>query len=703
MSFLDLNISLQYRTSSETGDILKDFYIPVLSRSVLYRRAVGYFTSKSLVLAAQGLASLIERGGKMDLIASPFLEKDDMEAILKGYETREKIIEKALIRTLEKPLGPLEEERLNYLAWLISNSQLDIKIAFFKKNSKLGLYHEKMGIMEDIEGNVIAFSGSSNETEGGLLNNYESIDVFCSWKKEDIERVQTKVRDFNLLWNNLNQSLDVVPFPTAVKERLLNFKKNSYKPKDPGISILNDKSENYYIQESLPYPKIPHYINLREYQKEAIKSWFENKCQGLLEMATGTGKTITALSAVSKLYEITKRLGVIIVCPYTHLVDQWTEELKEFNMDPIVAYSGKKWEEFLRNEISAFNANVINHFCLVTTNDTFGIERMQNIIKRLKGEVVFIADEAHHLGARHRRSKLLTNIPFRLALSATPNRWYDDEGTEKLLQYFGGKVVFEFGLEKAIGKYLTEYFYYPHTVYLEPDESEEYYEITRKLSRFNIDKDSKNDEQSKVIESLLIKRARILSGARNKLTKLKELMKEQTDSNFNIVYCGDSEVDGEKQIAKVIQILGNELNMRVHSFTSMEDNKKRKELLRRFSEGELQALVAIKCLDEGVDVPATQNAYILASSTNPREFIQRRGRVLRKFKNKKYSYVHDFIVLPRNIREIEYLEPSLFNIERKLLKRELTRFTEFASLAINGPQAHENLLELKKAYNLLDM
>src|SRR5690606_3316312 len=150
--------------------------------------------SKSLVLAAQGLASLIERGGKMDLIASPFLEKDDMEAILKGYETREKIIEKALIRTLEKPLGPLEEERLNYLAWLISNSQLDIKIAFFKKNSKLGLYHEKMGIMEDIEGNVIAFSGSSNETEGGLLNNYESIDVFCSWKKEDIERVQTKVR-----------------------------------------------------------------------------------------------------------------------------------------------------------------------------------------------------------------------------------------------------------------------------------------------------------------------------------------------------------------------------------------------------------------------------------------------------------------------------------------------------------------------------
>lgn len=703
MSFRDLNISIQYRTSGESGNILKDFYIPVLSRSVLYRRAVGYFSSKSLVLAAQGIASLIDHGGKMELIASPYLEKEDIDAILEGYEIREKVIERALIKSLNKPLGPIEEERLNYLAWLISNGQLDIKIACFKDNSRFGLYHEKMGIMEDVEGNIIAFSGSSNETEGGLLSNFESIDVFCSWKPEDVERVKTKVQDFNLLWNNLNKSLNVIPFPKAAKERLLQFRKDSYEKKDPGVSMIIEKKGKYEVQELSPYPSIPHYIHLRDYQKDAIKSWFKNKYQGLLEMATGTGKTITALSAISKLYEIKKSLGVIIVCPYTHLVDQWAEEIKEFNMNPIIAYAGKNWEEMLRNEVSAFNANIIDHFCLVTTNVTFGIERMQSILKRLKGNVVFIADEAHHLGARHRRTKLLSNIPFRLALSATPNRWYDDEGTEKLLQYFGGKVVFEFGLEKAIGKYLTEYFYYPHLVYLEPDESEEYYEITRRLSRYNLHKDSKDEEQSEIIERLLIKRARILSGAKNKLVKLKELMKDKTDSNFNIVYCGDSSVDGEKQIAKVIRILGNELKMRVHSFTSMEDNIKRQELLRRFSEGELQALVAIKCLDEGVDVPATQNAYILASSTNPREFIQRRGRVLRKYKNKKYSYIHDFIVVPRNIKEIEYLEPSLFNIERNLLRRELIRFSEFASLAINGPEAHANLRELKQAYNLLDI
>ncbi|MFD0824439.1 DEAD/DEAH box helicase family protein [Neobacillus sp. M.A.Huq-85] len=449
-------------------------------------------------------------------------------------------------------------------------------------------------------------------------------------------------------------------------------------------------------------PYIPPVIKIREYQQEAIRNWFRNNCQGLLEMATGTGKTITALSATAKLWEVTKRLGVVIVCPYTHLVDQWVKDIKWFGMSPIVAYQSKwLWEDNLQSEISAFESGIINHFCLITTVATFTSKTMQNILQTLNSEVLFIADEAHHLGAKKNRECLVSAIPYRLALSATPNRWHDEEGTDELIEYFGNSIVFKYGLDKAIGEFLTEYYYYPHIVYLDEDESEYYFEITKKIARMSAFNDSIDENES--LQSLMIERSRIISRARNKLSVLKEIMKSQTDSKFNIVYCGDSKIDGEKQIDSVTKMLGNELDMDVHTFTSRETKEERKELLERFESGELQALVAIKCLDEGVDVPATQTAYILASSTNPREFIQRRGRVLRKHKNKQYSYIHDFIVVPRHLEEIQTLEPSLFNTERNLIKRELARFSEFADLAINGPLAHEKLNKLKHAYQLIDI
>ncbi|NMH73557.1 DEAD/DEAH box helicase family protein [Bacillus sp. RO2] len=701
MSLKELNISYQYRTGHEEGNIIENFYIPVLSKSILYKRAVGYFSSGSLMLAAKGISELIGKGGKMQLIASPHLEEEDIEMIESGYKLRERVIEESLLRSLDiETYTPLQRERLNYLAWLIANDSLDIKIAVMSDSKKFGIYHEKLGIMEDTFGNKVAFSGSSNETEGGLYNNFESIDVFCSWLPNEKIRVEQKNNDFNKLWNNKTNYLEVMDFPQAVKEKILSYKISTYKKIDPEL-IVRENQVNYGEK----YPVIPKGYLIRDYQQEAIRCWFRNECQGLLEMATGTGKTITALSAISKLWEVSNRLGVIIVCPYTHLVDQWVEDIKRFNMEPIVAYSSRSlWEEDLSNSITAFQSGITKHFCLITTNSTYSSKHMQLLIKRLNGDVVFVADEAHHLGAENNRNKLIKSIPYRLALSATPNRWFDEEGTTKLIDYFGGKTVFEFGLDKAIEKgFLTQYFYYPHLVYLDEDESELYYEITRKLVKIFPKDGNVKGEDAKSAQSLLIERARILSRARNKLSKLKELMNQEKISKHNIVYCGDSWTDGEKQIDAVVKLLGNELDMRVHTFTSREDKQQRKQLLQKFEEGDLQVLVAIKCLDEGVDVPATQRAYILSSSTNPREFIQRRGRVLRKHKSKEYSYIHDFIVIPRNLDEIRHIEPSLFNMERKMVIRELNRFLEFADIAINGPVAHESILEFKKAYHLLDV
>lgn len=680
---------------TEEHNIVKEFYIPILSETKSYKRTLGYFSIGTLVRAGKGAIELIYNGGKYELIMALKLEEEHLNNIEQNKLSIEKV-EELLSMSLKDPYDEFVKARLNVIVHLLMNDQLRIKIAIPRAfNTSVVVHYEKFGVLEDSEGDLVSFGTQLNEASEDYYDNYESIDVYCSWILHEEKRVNRKLNTFNRLWNNEDAFYELVDLPPKIKNKLLSYGQEQTELYEPEIKVSHKVSP---VNHSL---KIPPFIQVREYQQEAIKNWFRNNCQGLLEMATGTGKTITALSATVKLWEVTKRLGVVIVCPYTHLVDQWVKDIKLFNMSPIVAYQSRSlWEDYLFNEVSAFKTGITNHFCLITTVATFTTETMQKILNTLDSDTLFIADEAHHLGAKKNRESLIETIPFRLALSATPNRWHDEEGTDELLDYFGKKVVFQFGLEKAIGTFLTEYYYYPHIVYLDEDESEYYFEITRKISRMSRMKES--DENKQAMESLLIERSRIISRARNKLVVLKKLMEKQSESKYNIVYCGDSKTDGEKQIDLVVKMLGNDLNMKVHTFTSREDKEERQELLQRFEEGELQALVAIKCLDEGVDVPATQTAYIISSSTNPREFIQRRGRVLRKHKNKKYSYIHDFIVLPRKLDEISLVESSVFNIERNMIKRELLRFSEFADLALNGPVAHGILDQVKKAYNLMD-
>jgi len=447
---------------------------------------------------------------------------------------------------------------------------------------------------------------------------------------------------------------------------------------------------------------IPGFIEIREYQKEAIRSWFKNNGHGILEMATGTGKTITSLIAAAKVYQYRKRLALVIVCPYQHLVVQWEKECLKFNLQPILGFEAKKsWENDLNAKITSFNVGAMSNFCLITTNDTFSSKAMQESLSKLKDDTMVIADECHHMGASDMREKLPDNFGFRLGLSATPERWFDEEGTSSLKSYFDG-VVFSYSLKDAIGPFLTEYYYYPHIVVLTEDENEQYLELSVKISQASAMSGDTEAAGNTYLKTLLLKRARLISKAENKLVLLKDLLKDQKESTHNIFYCGSAIDDGERQVDKVVYMLGKELGMKVHPFTSTENKAQRKELLSKFQSGLLQGLVAIKCLDEGVDVPATKTAYILASSTNPREFIQRRGRLLRKSPGKKYSYIHDFIVIPRDLDRVHVMESSVFNTERQLVKKELARFKEFADLAINSQQARAVILSVADKYNLLD-
>ena len=321
-------LSLQYEYRSDGSNLVKDFYTPCLRNATRYYRAVAYFTSNGLALNVKGLSSFIRRGGQINLVTGPKLMSDDIEAIRRGYDAKEQNLDPSLDCSFEA----ISHDRLMLLTWLVAHSHLDIKIACpFDSNTTYSqaIYHEKTGVFLDENNNAVAFSGSSNETVGGLLNNFESIDVHWSWDDTQ-ERVQQKIDNFKRLWNNNTDKLEVIDFLSPIAEELLTYQ-TVY---ETGQTETTDKPE--IIEQTVPY--LPKEIVLRKYQSEAIDAWFANGCHGLWEMATGTGKTITALSALAKLRQEKEQLFILIACPYQHLVDQWYEEAVRFGFEPILAY-----------------------------------------------------------------------------------------------------------------------------------------------------------------------------------------------------------------------------------------------------------------------------------------------------------------------------------------------------------------------------
>ena len=702
MSLSDLHIAKEYRNLK--CDVINDFYIPILSNAVMYKRAVGFFNSAALYEMAIGLKHLVERQGKMELIVSPRLTEEDIQSISLGYKTREEVIEKALLRDFEEPKNKTEFRKLNLLANLIAEGVLDIKVAFKINANSAGIFHEKMGIVIDAEGNKVAFTGSMNETYSGLLQNYESIDVFCSWRDEDYDRVNIKENAFDNLWDNLDTAMEVIPFPKVAVERLNSYKVEKTEPLCAEIQNEDDSQDVFF--------KIPDDVDLYDYQREAIESWKNNNYCGIFDMATGAGKTFTALGALSALSKnLNNHIAVVIVAPYQHLVEQWVEDIIQFNVKPIVAYSypGQKWRKQFSDAVTAYNVGAIDNFCIIATNATFSLNDFQSILQKFKKNFAFVVDEAHNFGAVKLSSLLPRKARYRLALSATIERFRDEEGTNKLRKYFG-KTCISFSLKEAIQKgFLTSYYYHPIVVYLNADEYEQYQEITKTIIR-NGGASQENIDKNPYIEMLLIKRARIISGCKEKVSKLVEVMKPYRTDNYILVYCGATKYDNDssdlkdddevRQIEEVNKRLYYELGMKVHKFTSEESKEERDEIKRMFASGtELQVITAIKCLDEGVNIPSIKKAFILASSTNPKEYIQRRGRVLRRAKGKEYAEIFDFITLPRPLEEVQFCSEEELSCDLSLVRKEFLRMIDFAETARNPFEIDKLKENIQNAYN----
>lgn len=434
-------------------------------------------------------------------------------------------------------------------------------------------------------------------------------------------------------------------------------------------------------------------------------------------MATGTGKTYTGLGAVVKLFEDKGKLAIIIVCPYQHLVEQWVEDIELFNMEPIIGYSASKqknWKQRFKDDVFDFNLGIIKSLCFVTTNATYSSKFVTEIMESLGENTLLLVDEAHNFGSGNLRKRLYSQIEYRLALSATLERHGDEEGTEVLKKYFGSKCI-EYDLKKAIadGK-LTSYYYYPILVFLDEEELAEYKDVSYRVSK-ECHKDKRGKLQiTEKGKMLLMQRARIVAGAKNKLSVLRDKMQDYKDDSHILVYCGATRVptfehdesehdeEGERQIVAVSKILGNELGMKVTHFTSNESAQEREAIKRRFATAEpYQAIVAIKCLDEGVNIPSIRTAFILASTTNPKEYIQRRGRVLRLAKNKPYAVIYDFVTLATPLDEVNVYGVD-FNCERALAKRELARIKEFGEIAMNSRDSDVLINDIIDAYQISD-
>lgn len=682
LSLSDFDFPPVITTSSH--DIIEDFFLPALSRSITYDRGVGFFSSGWFRIAAKGMASFAQNGGHARWATSPILDEDDWEALLKGEVARQDIL---LYEILKKNIvdlaNSLEVDTLSAIAWMIADGSIDFKLAIPRNKLDRGEFHDKFGIFTDSQGNKLVFNGSYNDSIQGTRN-YESIKVFCSWDPFAARWIKGDIDRFETLWNNNDPNVQVFDLPSASKEQILKLRKLERPYKLPVSSSV------FSVGRPIR-PQIPPNIQIRDYQQAAINAWFDANCRGFFEMATGTGKTITALAASIKLLEQEKRLVLVVACPYQHLVDQWVNEAEDFGYMPHNAYRSKNsWLDDVNEKILAFNHRDINIVCIITTHSTFSTEHFLNTINRIEGPILIIADEAHHLGSEKQKVFLPGKAQFRLALSATPNRWFDVEGTNVLREYFG-EIVYSLPLAEAILKgFLTPYYYYPVLVELTDEEMVEYSELSAKIG--SLMAQEKNIAAQEILERLFIKRANILNSASNKIGEISKLIGKQKGMKHTLFYCAPVQID------EVVQFLGWEKRLKVHRFTAEEDIPTRQRLLSEFANEKLQALVAMRCLDEGVDVPSTRTAYILASSSNPREFIQRRGRILRKSPGKDAAIIYDLIAIPP---AKSFSDEVSFNAEKSLLKRELRRFAEFADSSLNSAAAYDVIWQIAKEFGVL--
>lgn len=704
------------KSSYESGvdNLVEDFYIPVLSCAISYDRIAGFFSSTSLTLASKGLANLIKNGGRMRLLACPRLSQDDYDTIKKFCMEPNQYIAKKLLLEVENIYYDFHIDHVRALGWMLANHFLEMKIVqvnniFDGVNSgQLGIFHQKIGIIKDSKNNILTFSGSINETASAWIYNVEEFKVFKSWEPGQEEYINSDLKKFNDFWCGKRTDVKIYDLPSAVEKKLIEYGKQFseeqylkkyYKKTYKYLVREEDGTDKYSAQQQ---EEIPLFF----YQKKAVEKWEANNCKLLFEMATGTGKTRTAIGCINKLLKHTNKIVVIICTPQDTLTKQWKTEIDniklKFDAEIIADGSNPKWRKQLPVLLTKMNVGMYQQVVIYTTHTTASKYDFIRIMEEnLKGtEVCFVGDEAHGLGANKTKHALLPIYQYRIGLSATPTRWFDEVGTAVLTEYFG-EDPFTFSILQAQTiinpltnkPFLVNYYYHPVFVQLSEKELEKYQQLTKKirnLSKYKNNKGRNNEDFQARYEKLLFARADIQKTAVLKYEAFDKILKSINDVNNTLVFVAP------EQINETLQIL-NQNNVIAHRITQEQGTKpmakyngltERQYLIECFKKKQYRALVAISCLDEGIDIPSADTAIIMASSTNPREYIQRIGRVIRQAPNKGQAHIYDFIIEPSLN---DFYDKALIHFEIDIYKKELNRVFDMAACAINNASVRQEV------------
>jgi superfamily II DNA or RNA helicase len=719
-----------YRTGSESEPL--QFYMDGLCNSTNFDLLLGYFSSAAINVLSLGFASFLYNGGAVRMAVNNVLSQEDRDAIKAGREGNIQNASMDLndIKVLKNTLDEYGRHFFECLAWLISNGKIQIKI--IKPKFGKGIAHYKSGAFSDGV-NTVGFKASCNFTAFGLLENLEELDAFLSWENSRSSKMITRQNtDFEDIFSGKSGVVDYLGIDDviiAIKNEFGNnslnellirekelIEKKSRVLESKGVKKIFEKV-NLKIEEIIRKPKFPFPEGPRPYQMEAYSNWVNNNYQGIFAMATGTGKTVTSLNCLLQEATVNNNTvyHAIILVPTITLVNQWSDEALRFNFQEIIKVSSKfQWESELATTLSTAK-RIPTSFIIITTYASFIKDRFAKYIKELPADTIFIADEAHNTGSPSVLSRLPSVLlQKRIGLSATPKRIYDIEGSAAMKSFFNDSepYTYSFSMERAIADgILCKYYYHPHIVPLSAEELKEYMEITKKLAKF-FNKTSDSFDLNDIAQMLLLKRKRIIHKAVNKLSITRKILEDRFNKEGNLSYTFiyvpegvtpelNEDESADEETIKIINQYTREIgriddSIKVNQFISgMAD---RNEVLNQFKEGKIHVIASMKCLDEGVDIPRAEHAIFCSSTGNPRQFIQRRGRILRTHPKKDIAIIHDLIVVPD--LSISDSNSDTFRAERNLVEKELERVMYFASLAINPFETENVFAELCQHYDL---
>lgn len=719
MNFKNIDFPLTLKISS-TGDMIPlEFFGEVIPLSKKIQFKLGYFSSNSISTLSYGFAQFIYNGGTIDFLINHFLSEGDYKLLNNDIVLDEGFynsIETNIIRDLERLNDVLTKKQVdhfyNCLRYLIDNNRVTITPVTTKSGE---ISHYKEALFWDFEGNIINIVGSCNFTYKGIVCNGESFIINRSWgEAAEKANIQHELKEYEKIFNKESKEfvyLQADKLINIIKDKsvslsakqlleeelnLVDINSETYTQEEIKIKKVNNKLKEKFektVVEIISKPKFP-FGKPRDYQTKAYQNWVDNNKCGLFAMATGTGKTLTALNCILNEYISNNFYKVIIVVPTKALVKQWEEEVKAFNFENIIStHSNKEWKNSLQRYVTRSILDRNKNIILITTYSTFNRDGVQNFIKSVKGieSFIYVADEAHNIGSPKTLKNLPLGINNRIGLSATPDRIYDEIGSKMLYNFFNShppKYTFRYTMKEAIDAgVLCKYDYFPIFIDLTSIEMREYNEITRELRKFIDPEIGKYTEEAQM---KLLQRKRVIHKAFNKKNALVNLLdelqqKKKLDYTFVFVpegYEPDySEIDDyeiDKDDAHIIDEYAEIFKNRKYSFYKylggIEDSD---EVLKNFANGDIQVLLSMKCLDEGVDIPRAEHAIFCSSTGNPRQFVQRRGRVLRKSKGKEKAYIWDMIVTP------PISSGDSLNTERNLFLSEVKRIVNFAALADN--------------------